>query len=69
MDMTQFEYKFLEAPTKGFWSGKIDLQELTNTLNTHGRDGWEVVSTTDTNMHQGGTNALIILLKRKIDNL
>ena len=67
--MNRFEYKFLEAPAKGFWSGKIDLQELTNILNAHGREGWEVVSTTDTNMHQGGTQAVIILLKRKIDNL
>ncbi len=66
--MNRFEYKILDAPAKGFWGGKVNLQELTDTLNSLGREGWEVVSATDTNMHEGATRGLIILLKRQIDN-
>jgi|CXWL01.1.fsa_nt_gi hypothetical protein len=67
--MPQFEYKVLEAAAKGFWGGKINSQELVNKLNEFGRQGWEVVSAADTNMWEGASRNMIIILKREITNV
>ncbi len=64
--MTQFEYTVLDVPTKGFFGGKVDFAALTAKLNEMGRKGWEVVSMNDTNLYQGGSRTLIIILKREI---
>ncbi len=65
--MKRFEYKVLEVATRFSWSGgKINLQDLTNKLNELGKQGWEVVNTTDTNMYQGASRGLIIILKREL---
>jgi hypothetical protein len=65
--MKKFEYKLLDVPTRLSWfGGKIDMQELTNSLNLYGKQGWEVINTTDTNWYSGGTRGLVIILKREL---
>ena len=67
INMNKFEYKVLDVPTKFSWSGgKINAQELADKLNDLGRQGWEVVNTIDTNLHQGASRGLIIILKRSL---
>ena len=65
--MKKFEYKILDVPAKGFLGGKINFQELTDKLNTMGKEGWELVTGTDTNMHQGASRGLVMILKREIN--
>lgn len=67
IDMNLFEYKILDVPTKFSWSGgKMNVQELADKLNDLGRQGWEVVNTIDTNMYQGASRGLIIILKKSL---
>lgn len=63
--MTTFEYKILEAPAKGFFGGKVDTQPLTDKLNEPSRLGWEVVATSETNMYEGASRNLFVLLKKE----
>jgi hypothetical protein len=65
--MNTFEYKVLDIAAKFSWGGtKINFQELTNELNDLGKQGWELVSTNDTSMHEGATSGLILILKRTL---
>lgn len=64
--MKKFEYDVLDVPTEGWFGGKVDFEELSTKLNELGKQGWEVVSTTDTNMWRGASRGLIIILKREI---
>jgi hypothetical protein len=63
--MKRFEYTVLDIPAKGWFGGKLDLETLTQKLNELGDKGWEVVSGTDTNMYEGATRGMIIILKRE----
>ncbi|MDE3145600.1 MAG: DUF4177 domain-containing protein [Bacteroidota bacterium] len=65
--MKKFEYKVIEAPTKGFFGGKIDCQKLTEQLNDEGREGWEAVSITNTYMYNYTSRPVIIILKRVLN--
>lgn len=62
--MKHFEYRLLDT-VGGFFNG-IDYQELTNHLNTLGREGWEVVSIIDTIFTSHQTRGLLVTLKREI---
>lgn len=64
--MKRFEYKTLKTKEKGFWSGKLDTEELELYLNKLGFEGWEMVSSVETNTYQGGTNEIIFVFKREI---
>lgn len=64
--MRKFEYRVLDVPTKGFLGGRVDFEELTEKLNELGQQGWEVATTTDTNMYEGGSHGVIVILKREI---
>ncbi len=64
--MKRFEYKTLKTREKGFWSGKVDTSELELYLNKLGFEGWELVSSFETNTYQGGTNEIVIIFKREI---
>lgn len=64
--MKRFEYKTLKTREKGFWSGKLDTEELELYLNKLGFEGWEMVSSVETNTYQGGTNEIIFVFKREI---
>ena len=67
--MVKFEYKLLDIlDQSGFFSsgGKFNYEEVASKLNEFGREGWEVVGTTDINRYQGATRNLLIILKRAI---
>ncbi len=64
--MKKFEYKVLDVPTKGWFGGKVDYQELANSLNSAGKEGWEVVSMANTNMYNNASRSVIIVLKREL---
>lgn len=65
--MKKFTYKVLDVPSKGFWGGSINYQELTDKLNDLGQQGWEVVSMGATNMYSHATKALLVILKKEIN--
>lgn len=64
--MKKFEYKTLKTREKGFWSSKVDADELEAYLNKLGREGWELVSSFETNTYQGSTNEIVLIFKREI---
>lgn len=66
--MKQFEYKVLNVSDQGFWSTKIDHQELADKLNELGRQGWELISGMDTNRYDGSSKELVLILKRESNN-
>ena len=63
--MKRYEYMTLDVAA-GFWSSKINAQELTDKLNELGRNGWELTSTVDLNRAQGATKGLLLVLKREL---
>lgn len=64
--MIHWEYKTLEFNTKGFWiGGKLDINHFNQELNKAGADGWELVSTVNTNQYQGASRKIIATFKRK----
>ncbi len=62
----KWEYLSLVIETGGFLGGKMDAQKFTDTLNSRGAEGWELVSVFDTNMQHGVTRHVIAILKRRI---
>ena len=61
----KWEYMLLTLAAKTwFLGGAIDAQKLTDRLNELGADGWELVSTFDTNMLNGQTRDVVAVLKR-----
>ena len=67
MDNEKWEYITMALEATGFWSGggKLDLELLNSRLNELGRQGWELVSTFDTNKEYGKTRDVVAILKRK----
>jgi hypothetical protein len=64
--MRKFEHRILHVTPDSIWSVKIDTQQLTDTLNELGRQGWEVVSAVDTDISGSGVKALMFVLKREL---
>ena len=63
--MQRWEYMSLSVAADNFLSsGWFDLEELTNALNQHGEEGWELVSMFDTNTSNGQTRYVCAILKR-----
>ena len=44
---------------------QVDFASLTQKLNELGDKGWEVVSNADTNMWEGASRGMVIILKRE----
>ncbi len=65
--MKQFEYKNIEFEPSGKFikSIRIDSSELENQLNEIGRNGWELVNSTDYSLN-GYTQKIIMFFKREI---
>lgn len=65
-----WEYKTLQLDFQSgsFFSmgGQFDAKILSTELNRLGWDGWELVSTFDTNNVQGATRFVIAVLKRPL---
>jgi hypothetical protein len=62
----KWEYLSYRYTPAGFFSGKVKIEDLTLDLNGFGRDGWELVSTFDTNRHDGETKDVLFIFKRPI---
>ena len=62
--MTQWEYKTIKLSTTGFLGGVLDMQAFDRMLNDLGDDGWELVSSFDTNQSGGVTRDVIAIFKR-----
>jgi len=68
--MQKFEYKVLEVSAAGgFFSGGgvVNFQVLSDKLNELGRQGWEVIGSTDINRNYGDTRNVMIILKRPLN--
>ncbi len=64
--MRTFEYLTMAIGTSGWFSGgKIDLEALNRRLNELGQEGWELVSTVDTNKNYGEPREVILFLKKE----
>ena len=63
--MAQWEYKTIKVEAKGFFlGGVLDVSAFDGKLNELGRDGWELVSSFDTNMYQGSSREVVAVFKR-----
>jgi Domain of unknown function (DUF4177) len=63
--MQQWEYRTVKVEAKGWFTGGVlDQSKFETALNELGRDGWELVSTFDTNMLHGQTREIVAVLKR-----
>lgn len=63
--MEKFEYKVFAFDTKGFWGGRVEIDQIENQLNQLGNEGWEMVSCTSTNQSYGASKSIVCILKRK----
>jgi hypothetical protein len=63
---TQWEYTVLKLPTDyGFFSGTdFDAGHLSQRLNEHGTEGWELVSMFDIAKVKGGSKFVMAIMKR-----
>lgn len=55
----RWEYRVINFTKRLFFSCGVDVQQLEKTLSELGREGWEVVSSTQNNMQK-----MVIILKR-----
>jgi hypothetical protein len=63
--MKKYEYKVLDVVAKGFFGGKVDFLALNEKLDELGEEGWEVVAMEDTNMYEGASRSIVVILKRE----
>ena len=68
--MKRWEYKILKPEVGGpfiWWGGgSVETEGMTADLNNLGRDGWELVSTFETQNTTGRTTSVVLLFKREI---
>ncbi len=60
----QWEYRSLALGTSGFLGGKFDINELDGMMNKLGREGWELVTSFDTNQAYGSTREIVVIFKK-----
>ncbi len=65
--MDKYEYKVVVYDTKGFFGGKVEVEQIENQLNLLGSNGWEMVSCTSTNQSYGSSRSIVCIFKRKMD--
>lgn len=61
-----WEYKTIKLDTYGFFGAKVDHGRLEQEMNELGQQGWELVTTLDTNS-TGTTTSIVLLLKRPLE--
>ncbi|MDR0958424.1 MAG: DUF4177 domain-containing protein [Clostridiales bacterium] len=61
-----FEYKTVQIITEGFSRVKIDSPDFNERLNSYGKEGWELISATDSNESYGRTVCIVCIFKREI---
>jgi hypothetical protein len=62
--MQQFEYKIVRMARKSMWTGKVDFEALEKELNELGKQGWEVISSTNSQLYENKLTGTFIILKR-----
>ena len=63
--MVNWEYKTIEFNTRGFSGGILDLELFNESLNNHGKDGWELVNCFSTTQGYGASRKVIAVFKRQ----
>jgi Domain of unknown function (DUF4177) len=59
-----WQYKTIKLETKGLMGGFLDISVFDEELNLLGEQGWELVTSFDTNMSQGASREVIAIFKR-----
>jgi len=59
-----WEYRTAVVAAEGFMGGKVNEEKLARRLNELGRDGWEAVTSFDTDMGSGQTRDIVVIFKR-----
>jgi len=63
----KWEYKTLCLSISGLMVPNVNTDEIDTALGRLGRDGWELVSTFDTNAGRGRSHQLVAIFKRPRD--
>lgn len=64
--MVRWSYKILKMQAEGWFAGgKIDEHALEVEMNRLGSQGWELISSFDTNKHHGETRDVVVIFKRE----
>jgi hypothetical protein len=50
---------------KVFFGGKVDFEALNEKLDELGEEGWEVAAMEDTNIYEGASRSIVVILKRE----
>lgn len=67
--MKRFEYHIYKLEAGGwFSSGKVDTTIMDQRINEYGAEGWELISSFDTNQYHGETRDVIMIFKREKQN-
>ena len=67
--MQRHEYDVIKIDISGgFFSagGVVDVDRLKAELNSRGKEGWELINSFDTNMHEGKSRNLVLIFKREV---
>ena len=64
MRAPQWEYKSVQMDVSGFFSTKLESDQLDAELNALGAEGWELVSAFDLNSGHGRSSGVVALFKR-----
>lgn len=59
-----WEYKVIKLSTIGFKGGYINISVFNEQLNLYGKEGWELVTSFDTNEDSGKSREVITVFKR-----
>lgn len=63
--MQRWEYKTIKVDAKGILGGVVDMAAFDALLNDLGAQGWNLVSTFDTNMIHGASREIVAVFKRE----
>lgn len=64
--MKRWEYLLYKTKPDGWLHDSVHEDSIEQVLNNLGEQGWEVTSTLETNVGEGRTKDIVILLKRPI---
>lgn len=65
MEVQKWEYKTIKVDAKGILGGVFDMGAFDALLNGLGAQGWNLVSTFDTNMINGASREIVAVFKRE----
>lgn len=62
----KYEYCIINSQDIGLLNGKVDTQKLQDEMNQLGSEGWELVSSLESNKN-GYTKEFVFVFKRKVE--